>query len=154
MSSAHFLHRSFACLTYLIWMVNELSRKWQYSCCFIGHCFWNMFKTACSILVHFPSRFLPKRFVSVQMVQPYSSIDTVWKNSGFILSDRSNFPMVDNQSISVYCSPMRITIPLPVDEILLPRNTNQSKNFRGFPFYEEMESSWLKHMKSVLSAVK
>ena len=42
--------------------------------------------------------------VSVQVVHPYSSIDTTasWKKLCFILLDRSNFHMTDRQTITVY----------------------------------------------------
>ena len=75
---------------------------------------------------------------------------TAWKNSHFILSERSDFHLVVNQSTAVHTLPMHM-LSLSVDKILLPRYANSSTNFRGLPFNEEMAPSWLKHMNSVLS---
>ena len=71
------------------------------------------------------------------MVHPYSSIDSVntWKQSGFILLDRSDVLMIDNQSIAVYSFAGRI---LTVAETLLPRYVNLFTNFRGPLFRVEM----------------
>ena len=46
------------------------------------------------------------RFVSVNVVHPYSSIDTAaaWKKSFFILSDRSDFHMIDRLAIADHTS--------------------------------------------------
>ena len=46
-------------LTCLTWIVFEMEGIWPYSCCFVGCCFKDFFKTACSILVSFPSIFSP-----------------------------------------------------------------------------------------------
>ena len=53
----------------------------------------------------------------------YSSTDmvTAWKNSHFILSERSDFHMVDYLSIAVHVLPMCMLTSLSVDEILLLR---------------------------------
>ena len=70
----------------LIWMVCKMRGKWLYSCCYGGCCFWDLFKTAHNI-VWFTSNFF-LCFVSVKVLHPYSSIDTVtaWKKFCFILS--------------------------------------------------------------------
>ena len=44
------------------WMVCEIGGKWPYSCCFVGCCFQNLFKTVCSIFVSFPSSHFSMRF--------------------------------------------------------------------------------------------
>ena len=56
----------------------EMGGKWPYSCCFVGCCFKNLFKAACSIFVQFLCSF----FMRVQVVLPYSSTDmvTAWKS--------------------------------------------------------------------------
>ena len=61
-------------------------------------------------------------------MQPCNSTDTVTagKNSHFILSERLDFPMVDNQSIPLHAFPMRIFTSLLTDEILLPRNVKRN----------------------------
>ena len=43
-------------------------------------------------------------FVFAQVVHPYSSMDTAtaWKKSGFILSDKSDFAVGDNQLVSLF----------------------------------------------------
>ena len=72
------------------------------------------------------------------------------KNS--ILSDRSDFHMIDNLSIVVCGFTRRILMSLSVDKTLLPRWVNLSTNFRELPFRVEMSPSWLKHVYSLLSA--
>ena len=91
------------------------------------------------------------RFVSVHVVHPLNSIDTtaVRKKSSFILSDRSNFHMIDSLLIAVHAFVKRILTLLSVDETLLPRHVNLSINFRGPPFWVEMAPSRLKLMYSV-----
>ena len=58
----------------------------------------------CSILMKFPPRFFIMHFISVHVVQLHSSIDTaiVSEKSSFILSDRSNFHMINNLSIAFH----------------------------------------------------
>ena len=68
------------------------------------------------------------------MVHPYRSTDiaTAEKNSCFILSEKSNLRMTDNQSIVVTnVLSMRIFVSLSVDEILLLRYVNWFTNFPG-----------------------
>ena len=67
------------------------------------------------------------------MGQPYSSNDTAtaWKEFRFILSERSDFYMIDNQSVSFLTFARRMLTSLSVDEILLPRYMNLCTNFRG-----------------------
>ena len=62
-------------------MVFEMVGRCPYSCCFVGCCLQHLFHTDRSILVQLSSSFLSKRFVSVHVVHPYSSIDTTsaWK---------------------------------------------------------------------------
>ena len=94
------------------------------------------------------------RFVSVSMVHPWGSIDitTAWKKSRFILSNRSDFHMIDGILIAVHFFVRYILTSLSVDETLLPRYVNLSTNFRGPPFRVEMAFSQLKHICSVLFA--
>ena len=51
-----------------------------------------------------PSSFFFSHLVSVQIVHPYSSIDTTaaWKKLRFILSVRSDFHMIESLSIAVH----------------------------------------------------
>ena len=53
-----------------------------------------------------------------------SNTATAWKKTLFILSERSDFHMVDNLSIEVYAVPMGMLTSLSVDEILLQRYVN------------------------------
>ena len=124
-------------------MVCEMGGKWPYNYCFVRCCLQNLLKTACRILVQYPLVFFFMRFVSVHMVLPYSSTDiaTAWKKSRFILSERSDFYMIDNLSITVHAFTRRMFISLSVDEILLPRYLNWSTNFEV-----EMASSLWKYM--------
>ena len=74
----------------------------------------------------FPSSFFSMRFVSVHEVHPYSSndTDTASKKSHFILSERSDFLMVDNLSKAVHTSAWRMLTSLLVDETLLLKYVN------------------------------
>ena len=55
--------------------------KWPYHCCFMGCCFQDLFRIACSILVQFLSSFFSIHFVGINVMHPYRRIDmtTVWK---------------------------------------------------------------------------
>ena len=74
---------------------------------FVGCCCQYLFKTAHSIFVLLLSSFFSNRFVNGKVVQPYSSPDTAtaWKNSGFILSEKSDFPVIYNLSIAIDALP-------------------------------------------------
>ena len=63
------------------------------------------------------------RLVSVQVVHPYSSIDTTaaWKKLRFILSVRSDFDMIESLSIAVHAFVSRVSMSFSVDEMLLKR---------------------------------
>ena len=91
-------------------------------------------------------------FVRVKVVHPYSCTDTdiTWKKSSFILSERSDFYMVDNLMIAIHVFSMRMLTSLLVDEILLPRYVNWLINFRGLPLKMNMDPSYLKFMNIVL----
>ena len=60
-------------------------------------------------------------FPNFLVVQLYNSTDkaTGWKNSRFILSEKSDFHMIDSRLKAVHASPTRIMTSLFVDEILL-----------------------------------
>ena len=129
-----------ACLVRLTWIVLEMGGKWQYSSFFMGCCFHDLFSIAPSILVQPLSSFFPIRLVSVHVVQPYSSIDTVtnWKKFFFNLSDRPDFYRINNLSIAVHAFAWRVLISLSEDEMLLPRYVNLSTNFTKPPFRVDM----------------
>ena len=95
------------------------------------------------------------RFVSVQVVHPYSSIDTTAarKKLRFILSVRSDFHMIDSLSIAVPAFVSCVSMSFSVDEKLLPGRLNLSTSFREVPSSVEMSPVWLKHMYSVLCAL-
>ena len=101
-------------------------------------------KTACSILIYFPSSFLSLSVVSIHVVHPYNSVDTAiaWKISHFILLDRLDFHMILAFNRCLVTS-------LSVDEILLLRYVNWSTNFRNLPL---MVHFCPKHTYSVLLA--
>ena len=86
MSSSLLLQQCPACLVRLTWIVFVIGGRWPYSWCLVGCCRQDLFKIARSILVS--SSFFSSRFVSVHVVQPYSSIDVTaaWKKLRFILS--------------------------------------------------------------------
>ena len=97
--------------------------RWLYSCCFVGCCFQDLFNMAHSILVQLPSSFFYTRLISVDVVHPYSSMDTsaAWKKLCFILLDRSDFHMTDSLSIADHAFASHELISFSVDEIVLPR---------------------------------
>ena len=102
-----------------------------------------------SILVLLPSSFFSIRLVSVYVVQPCSSIDTIaaWKKLRFILSVRSEFHMTNSLSIAVYAFASHMFISVSVDETPLPRSVNLSTSFRELSFSVEMSPLWLKRTR-------
>ena len=70
----------------------------------IQHYYQDLLKTACSILMLFPFSFFSNFFMRFQVVKLYNNTHTVtaWKSSWFVLSVRSDFHLVDNQSIVVH----------------------------------------------------
>ena len=62
-------------------------------------------------------------FVSVHVMHPNSSVDTatVWKKYRFILSNRSDFHMINNQLILFNVFAKHILTSLSLDEMLLPK---------------------------------
>ena len=81
MSSSLLLQQCPACLIRLTNIVFVMGGRWPYSWCLEGCCRQDLFNIALNILVLLPSSFFSSRFVSVQVVHPYSSIDTTasWK---------------------------------------------------------------------------
>ena len=146
MSSSLLLQLCPTYFVHLTWMVFEMGGKWLYSCCFVGFYFLDLFKTAWTIL--------SLHFVSIYVVYPYRSIDTgtVWKNSHFILSDRSDFHMINNVLITVHTFTRHMLTSFSVDEMLLPMYMNLSNNFKGLTLKVEMAHFRSKHMNSVLLA--
>ena len=126
MSSSLLLKPCPVCCVRLIWMVFEIGIKWQYSCCFAGCYFQDLFKITEHSCVVSIKLFFSIRLVSIDVVHPYSSMDTAtaWKKSRFILLDRSEFHIIDNISIADHAFARRISIALSIDEILLPRYVN------------------------------
>ena len=118
MSSSLLLQQCAACLVRLIWIVFMMGGRWPYSWCLVGCCHQDLFKIARSILV---SSFFSSRLVSVQVVHPYSSIDTItaWKRLRFILSVRSDFHIIDSLSIAVHAfvSPVSMLILLDINHL-------------------------------------
>ena len=107
-----------ACLAHLIWRVCEMRGKWPYSCCFVGCCFQDLFKSTYSIIVQLPFSFFSKHFL--QVFQPYDSFSQLQLGRIPVLFYwRSDFHMVNNLSIIVHSLPMCMLALLSVDEILL-----------------------------------
>ena len=97
MSSFLLLRQCPACLFRLTCIVFVTRGSWPYSWCLVGCCCQDLFNIAGSILVWLPSSFF-SRSVSVQVVHPYSSIDTTaaWKKLRFILLVWSDFHMIES----------------------------------------------------------
>ena len=123
MSSSLLLQQCPACLVRLIWIVFVMGGRWPHSWCLLGCCRQDLFYIARNIIVSLQSTFFSSRLVSVQVVHPYSSIDTTaaWKKLRFILSVRSDFHMIDSLSIAVHAFVSRVSMSFSVDETLLPR---------------------------------
>ena len=85
MSSSLLLQQCPACLVRLAWIVFVMGGRWPYSWCFVACCRQDLFNIARKILLLLLSSFFSSRFVSVQVVHPYSSIDTTaaWKKLRF-----------------------------------------------------------------------
>ena len=108
MSSSLLLQQCLACLVHLTLMVCVIWGRWPYSCVLVGCCFQVLFNIARIIFVQVPSSIFFKRFVRIQVVQPYSNIDTTanWKNFRFNLSARSDFHITDNLFKAAHAFPM------------------------------------------------
>ena len=128
MSSSLLLQQCSACLVRLTLIVFVMGGRWPYSWCLVGCCLQNLFKIAHSILVKLLSSFFSSRLLIIQVVHPYSSINTTtaWKKLRFILSIRSDFHMTDSLSIAVHAFVSRVSWSFSVDETLLPRYVNLS----------------------------
>ena len=133
----------------------DIGDRWPYNCCFMRCCFQDLFNIAHGILVQFLSSFFSIRFVSIHVVHPYSRIDTTtaWKKFRFILSDRSDFHMINSLSIAVHAFARHALMALSVDETLLLRYMNLFTNFRELPSKMEMSPTWLKYMYSISLAL-
>ena len=136
MSSSLFFQLCSACFVRLSWMASEIGSRWSCSRYFVGWCLQDLFKTAHSILVWFLSSFFFVGFVSVHVVHPYSSMDTVtvWKKSHSILSDRLDLHMIDKLLIAFHAFAKPTSSSLSVDEMLLTSYVN----FRGLALRVEM----------------
>ena len=140
MSSSLLLQQCPACLVHLTLIVFVMGGRQPYNCYFVGCCHEGLVQYSsqhsCVIAV---KPFL-LHLVSVRVVHPYSSINTTaaWKNLSFILSVRFDFHMTDSLLIAVHAFVSRVLMSFSVDEMLLPRQVNQSTSFKGPPFSLEM----------------
>ena len=118
MSSSLLLQQCPACLVRLTGIVYVMGGRWPYSWCFVECCRQDLFNIDCNILAYLPSSFFSSRFVSVQVVHPYSSIDTTAasKKLRFILFVRSDFHRIDSLSIAVHAFVSRVSMSFSVDE--------------------------------------
>ena len=98
--------------------------------------------------------FFFNRFVRGLGVQPYTITDMtiVWKIFRFILSEISDFYIIDNPSIAVHAFSTRTLTSLSKNEILLPMYMNWFTVFWGLPLKKEIVPSYLIHVNSFLSA--
>ena len=123
MSSSLLLQQYPACLLHLTLIVFMMGGRWLYSWCLVGCCRQDLFNIAHNILVLLSSSFFSSHFVSIQVVHPYSSINTTaaWKKLCSILSVRFDFHMIDSLSIAVHAFISRMSMSFLVDETLLPK---------------------------------
>ena len=96
MSLSLLLQQCPACLVHISLIVFVMGSRWSYSWCFVRCCLQDLFNIARSIILLLPSSFFSIHLVSVHVVHPYSSINTIaaWKKLRFILSVRSDFYQV------------------------------------------------------------
>ena len=83
------------------------------------------------------------------MVQLYSSTDTAWKDSHFILSERSDFLTVNNLSIAIHALTICMLTLLFVDEIFLLRYMNWATIFSPLPQENMTQGQFLSGVKLV-----
>ena len=117
-----------SCSSYLDWLRNmrQVAVQLSFVCC----CFHNFFKTAHSIIKQFPSSFFSECFVlvqGIQIVQPYIITDTATASQKpcFILTETTDFNVIDRQLMIVHTFLVRMLKQLSVDKILLPRYMNE-----------------------------
>ena len=120
MSSSLLLQQCPACLVRLTWIVLVMGGRWSYSHCFVEYCLQDLFNIGRSIRVQLPSSFFSSHFVSVHVVHPYSSIDTIaaWKKLRFILSLRSDFHLTDRLFIAVHAFESGVSMSVSVNNYL------------------------------------
>ena len=154
MSSFWLLQLWSAYLVRLVEIVCKMGGCWLYSCCFFGCWFQDFWLAARIILMSFPSNLFFLYFVSIHVMYSYRSIDiaAASKKFHFILSERSDFHMIDNLPIQFHAVVSRMLTSLSVDEMLLLRYVNRSSNFRGLLLRVEIAPFCLKHIYSVLFA--
>ena len=83
---------------------------------------------------------------------PYSISDTstTWKKSRFVLSERSDFHLIENLSRAVHAFAIRMLTSISVDDMLLPRLVNWSTYCKSLLLKVETIPSCLKHMNLFL----
>ena len=103
MSLSLLLQQCPACLVHLTRIAFMMGGRWPYSCALWGVASRNYSILLAAFLCNCRLAFFSSRFVSIQVVHPYSSIDTTaaWKKLRFILSVRSDFHMINSLSIAV-----------------------------------------------------
>ena len=87
------LQRRTTYLVHLTWMVCEMGAEWLYSWCFLWCCLQDLFKTPRTISGQLRATlfsFLPKHFLEVWVVNPYSSTGTggIWREFRSIFPKR------------------------------------------------------------------
>ena len=118
MNSSLLLQQCPVCLARLTWIVFVMGGRCPYSLCFVGYWLQDLFNIARNILEYLLSSFFSSRFVSVQVVHTYSSIDmaAAWKKLHFILLVNSDFHMTVSSSIAVHVFVSRVSMSFSVDE--------------------------------------
>ena len=102
----------------------------------MGCWFQDLFNIDSIILVQLTFSFFFKLLVSVHVVHLYSRTDTIaaWKKLRFILSDTSDFHIINNLSIAVHAFAIYIYIYISGAEmgrvLLVPGTTNNSYLFK------------------------
>ena len=94
----------------------------------------------CSILVELSSSFFPMHLFSIHVVHPYGSMDmtVALKKLRFILSESSDFHMIDSLSRAYHAFASCVLMSFSVDEMLLVRQVNLSTSFKESTVRVEM----------------
>ena len=132
-----------ALVVHFTWLLCEMGGKCLYSCYFVKCCFQHLFKTICSLFVGGSNLAFSPGIVSKWCNNMILLTCLELRKCSILFNQRSDFHIVLNLSIAVSALPVCMLTLFSVDEILLPRHTNCSSNFRGLSFNNGMAPSWL-----------
>ena len=120
--------------------------------------FHDLFKAVRSILVYAPSIFFSRYVVKVQETEPYKRTVSTAAGKKFLfrLSGRFDFHILSSSSRASHAFPSLMLTSCSVEAMLLPRYLKSSTCFLFSPLrlFVPSDTSWLKQVNSVLSALR